>query len=62
MEFPIGILECCFCLFCLVHDAPNQFRSYGAETGKMIGLTLGVINLKQHQLSKPHHLLELRDA
>jgi hypothetical protein len=38
--------------FCFVwfYGAPTQFRSYGAETGKII------TNLKQHQGTKPFHL------
>jgi hypothetical protein len=41
----------------LFYDAPTQNRSYGAKTGKR---TLAKLS-KQHQGSKSHHLLELRE-
>jgi hypothetical protein len=36
--------------------------SYGTETGQMILAYLRVTKLKQHQVSKPPDLLDLRDA
>jgi hypothetical protein len=44
------------------NSTPTQFRSYCANTGTWFWLISGVTNLKQHQGSKPPHLLEFRDA